>query len=384
MNELLDINKKQLVPFAQNSGALALAEQVKATVQAKFLMAYQCPRDTEDARQRLLASCRRPGFAKKAIYHKPIGKGIEGPSIRFAEEAIRTWGNIDVDTLIIFEDEFVRKIRVTCTDLERNASFAKSLTIDKTVERSNKKDRDVISQRTNSKGSITYIVKATEDELNQKEAALISKAIRNEGLRLIPDDIVEEALAIVKKTRSGSIEKNISDEQKRIFDAFAQLGIQPKQLREYIGHNNPFDANEIGELRAIYQTINDGEAKFSDYLEQKESEATKEADDLNQKYAKKKEEPKDVTEAEVVPDNEPEETPVDPKEEFIAYANDHLDAVNGIIVKAKIEKLTYKTYAKAIHQWVVDNQYDYGSLLPLVTETPDEFVKEFTDELTKQ
>ena len=105
---------------ASESAALAMAAQQKAVVEARYKMALARPRDLDSVRQNMLKDARRPSFASVAIYHKPVGKGIEGPSIRFVEAAIRNMTNILTETSTISEDEERRVIRVAVSDLETN------------------------------------------------------------------------------------------------------------------------------------------------------------------------------------------------------------------------------------------------------------------------
>ena len=62
-------------------------------------------------REKLLKECHRPSFADVARYRKPIGKGVEGLSIRFAEAALRLMKNITIQQTVVSEDEFTRKSR---------------------------------------------------------------------------------------------------------------------------------------------------------------------------------------------------------------------------------------------------------------------------------
>src|SRR5690606_30613711 len=101
-----------------------------------------------------------------ARYHKPIGQGIEGPSIRFAEAAIRCMTNILVEQAVTYDDATRRVVRVTVTDLESNTAYWRDVTIPKTIERSKAEaGRVIYSQRANSRGAITYTVSATDDEI---------------------------------------------------------------------------------------------------------------------------------------------------------------------------------------------------------------------------
>ena len=252
--------------------AVAAAESVKARIQAQYLVALSHPRSYDQSRFRVMEACRRPAFADKVEYKKPVGKTtITGPSIRFAELALREWGNIDYANTVIYDDEMNRRINVVITDLETNTTFSSSIQITKTVERKDNKGRDVISERINSYGEKIYIVKATEDEVLTKQAAMISKALRNEGLRLIPQEIIEEAIDIARLTQQKDVSSNMDEARKKISDAFGGLGIQPKHLEEYLGHSMSMCVPaEITDLRAIFNAIKNGEAKWNDFVSEDE------------------------------------------------------------------------------------------------------------------
>jgi len=148
MNELTTAAPLAVV----ETSSTVLAAQAKALVEARYTVAINRPRDWDTVRERLLKDCRRPGFADSAIYHKPIGKGIEGPSIRFAEAAIRNMNNVTVETATIFDDSERRIMRVTVTDLEANVPYSQDVTVAKTVERNSVKPGEV-AIRTRTSGS---------------------------------------------------------------------------------------------------------------------------------------------------------------------------------------------------------------------------------------
>lgn len=261
-------------PALIDPAAVAAAEEAKALVQAAYTMALHRPRNYMQARQRILDACKRPAFAATVEYSKPTGRDrqgrpqyINGPSIRFAELAIQQWGNIRVDTTTTFENDTFRKVRIQVLDLETNASFGKVVSITKTVERRDKRGREVVGQRKNSYGDTVYIVVATDEELAIKEAAAVSKVVRNEGLRLIPQDIIDEALETARAARSG----DVSDPQERIrkvCDLFAAVRVTPEDLSQYLGC--PVDKASpahIDDLQTVYTAIKSGESKWSDYVQ---------------------------------------------------------------------------------------------------------------------
>lgn len=249
--------------------AVAAAESAKALIQASFIMAFQKPRNQMQARSNILKACKRTEFAAKAEYCKPIGKTkITGPSVRFAELAIREWENVDISTIVLYEDDDVKRLRVMALDLETNSKFSRDIQIKKTIERKSKNGRaeDVISERKNAYGDTVYILRATDEEMLTKESAWVSKIIRNEGLRLIPTDIIEEGLNQCRQTLRSQAAMDPEGEKKKIVDAFASIGIKPVQIEKYLEHElDTITPAEITDLRSVYRTIRDGEAKWSDY-----------------------------------------------------------------------------------------------------------------------
>lgn len=272
--------------------AVAAAESAKARIQSAYIMAMHRPRNVDQARINILQACKRPLFAERVEYSKPVGnKAIKGPSIRFAELAVREWGNVLVESQTVYEDDFIRRIKVTCTDLETNSSHSKEIQISKTVERKKSEGREVLGERTNTNGDKVFIVKATDDELHNKEAALISKAVRNEGLRLIPSDIIDEAMDTAKATLRDRDKADPQAAKKKLLDAFAEIGIKPKDLEEYLRHKTDNVApGELEDLRGIYRALKDGEATWADYVQPTpvEQKTEEKKDELKKRIREKK------------------------------------------------------------------------------------------------
>jgi len=325
---------------ASESAAIAMATQQKAIVEARYKMALARPRDLDLVRQKMLKDASRPSFATVAIYHKPVGNGIEGPSIRFVESAIRNMTNILTETSTVSEDDERRVIRVAVSDLETNTYFSQDVTVTKTVERRKlPQGEKPIRVRANSNGQPIYILHATDDEILNKQNALISKAVRTLGLRLIPGDLVDEALWEIKKTMAQQDRQDPDAAKHRIIDAFAQLGVSVEALKEFVGHElSALTPNEIQLLRTTYTSIKDGETSWKAVMDDKaEKEANakekakqaavptsakktenKKAEPVTEKAQtrndKKSTAPKaqpTVTEAEVVEDSETETEPED-------------------------------------------------------------------------
>lgn len=260
--------------ITNETAATAAASQAKALVEARYTVALNRPRDLDQVRASLLKECQRPSFAEVARYVKPIGKGIEGPSIRFAEAAIRCMTNIVIEETTTYDDEEKRIIQVTVTDLEANVPYSTSVTVEKTVERSKTKEGDeVLRKRTNSQGRDVFIIRATEDEILNKKNAILSKAIRTLALRLVPGDLIDECMSQVIETQKNKDAQDPDAARKKLVDAFAAISVSVDDLKNYVGA--PLDkltTKDLADLRGIYNSIKSGEATWRAAMDAKHPE----------------------------------------------------------------------------------------------------------------
>lgn len=304
MSEAIAVRKdfagEQTTALVETSST-AVAAQAKASVEARYTMALHRPRDMFQVRERLLNECKRPGFAHVARYSKPVGgQRIEGPSVRFAEAALRCLGNVLPETSVVYDDAEKRILRVAVTDLEANLTYSEDVTIEKTVERRRVKEgQEIVRQRRNSSGDITYIVRATEDDLLNKQNALKSKALRTLALRILPGDLLDEAMEQVQRTQRDADARDPAAARKSLVDAFSRIGVSTTQLAAYLGH--PVDAitlDEMQELRALGAAMKDNETTWGAAMEAKHGKAeqpsTRGVQALKEKIAKKHAEPQTV------------------------------------------------------------------------------------------
>ena len=284
------------------TAAMAVAAREQAQVQARYIMAERRPRNIEQFRVTLEAACRRPGFAAKVEYAKPIGKELKngkwqdkyayGPSIRFIEAALQAYGNVFPEVATVHESPVARICRVSVTDLQANITYSTEVVIAKQVERKGKYDqkrdawdppkgREVISSRINSEGEPTYLVWATDDETLVKQNALLSKALRTNAQRLLPWDIVERCMQIAKETLAKEDKTDPDAAKRRLVDAFVVIGVEPIDLEAYLGHSlsRPLQPAELEGLRGIYTAIRDGEMTWEDVMASKGDTGSEELQD---------------------------------------------------------------------------------------------------------
>jgi hypothetical protein len=257
--------------------AIAIAESKKAEIQASYIMAIKNPRSESMFRQKIIESCKNKYFANSSIWKKPVGgKTIEGFSVRFTEEALRLWGNTISDKSVIYEDDEKKVIRFTLLDLETNTKYCEDATITKTIERKNSKGYVVVGERKNSYGEDVFIVKATDDDIQNKEGAIASKKIRNLVLRIIPPYVKDEAREVILSTMAGQI-KDPKELLKKLCDSFSSLRVSVAMIEKYLGHKIEDCTNdELVSLNQIYQTVKDGEASFHDYISEKKPKSAEE------------------------------------------------------------------------------------------------------------
>lgn len=291
-------NTMEISQPQRTSGELAAsasAALAKATIEAKFTIAMHRPRSEFNARAKILDACKRKLFAEGARYSLPRWDGkeqrtkyIEGYTIRFAETAVQAWGNVDLAATIAYEDDDKRVVRISVTDLESNISYTDEVVLNKTIERSKVKEgQDLVGERTNSEGRKVYIVKATEDELLQKVNSAKSKSLRTSGLRLIPQDILDEGWDACVKTMSEG-DKDPAVAAKNICDSFNTIGISPSDLEKYLGHSiKSASPAQIKSLRKIFTAVRDGDSQWSDYAKSDGDSKTKDPDDLDMSPEKK-------------------------------------------------------------------------------------------------
>jgi hypothetical protein len=254
-------------------GAAVLAARAEAEIKARALIAIGRPRDVMAFRRKLLDACKRPRFADGAIFSKPMGQGkpIEGLSIRFAEECVRHYGNIDISSMVVGENDEYRTIECCVTDLETNTPWRQNVVVPKTVER--KKTQagdDVVRRRTNSQGQPVYIVRATADQILVQQNALISKTLRTIILKHIPSDIQEEAYELMEAVLAGEVTADPAGFRKRLVDSFYKFGVTHQMLEEYLGKKIA-DANEaeLLMLNKIGKAVALGESSWDEVLEAK-------------------------------------------------------------------------------------------------------------------
>jgi hypothetical protein len=264
----------------------ALAARAKAEIEARWIVAMRQPRSWDKVRLDLLRECERPGFAESAMFSIKRGRKknqatghwednmVEGLTIRFAEAAMRSMGNLSAEPTVVYDDNDKRIVRVTVMDLESNVTYVEEFVMRKVVERKELREGQAsLGERFNAYGDRVHLVEATDDDVAQKQAVLASKAIRNSVLRLLPGDYRDDCIRRIAETKTAVVNKDPDKAKRDILEAFHRLGVGPDAIATYLGH--PLEQTtpaELVELRGIFAAVREGEASWSDVLSAREGD----------------------------------------------------------------------------------------------------------------
>lgn len=236
------------MPELSPTGAAA-AKQFE--IQSAIIIARKFPRDEETARKKFMAVCGRASFAEDSMYSFPRGgKEITGPSVHFAREFARLWGNLRFGVEIIRDDDDTRQIRPFAWDVETNTLVYADDSFSKKIQRNGQwkktDDERELRELTNRHGSI---------------------GIRNCLLQLLPKDMTEDALNKCKKTLGRGIKADPTGAHSRILRAFKEIGVTESELETYLDHElDSSTPDEIADLRGIYKSIIDGNAQKNEFF----------------------------------------------------------------------------------------------------------------------
>lgn len=238
---------------SQTVTAMTAVEQERAVaeVQAALTLAQARPRDELASLDRILKACARPTLAERALYAYPRGdETVTGPSIRMAEMIMRHWGNMQASVREISNAGGETTLEAYCWDLETNVRDSKTFT--------------VAHERHTRNGSY----KLTDPrDIYEMGANLAARRKRACILALIPEDVVEEAVAQCETTLAN-VDGAPEDKIKELVTAFEQYGVTSKMLQKRLGHRlDTVIAAEILQLRKIFGSIRDGMAKPGDFFD---------------------------------------------------------------------------------------------------------------------
>lgn len=236
-----------------NQGTVAIeASRAIAEAQGKLVIAKRFPRDEVAAYAKAIQACQRPAMAAKAFYSFPRGgQVVEGPTIRFAEELARCWGNIDYGIKELSQDDGKSEMQAYAWDLETNAQSVQNFTNPHQREQGKK-----------------MVALTSQRDIYENNANMATRRLRSRILAILPAWFVEDAIAECKKTLAGKNDMPLIDRVKNMVVQFAKLGVSQSQIERRLKKKvDSMNAEDFTQFIGIFNAIKQGESKIADWFE---------------------------------------------------------------------------------------------------------------------
>lgn len=236
-----------------NQGTVAIeASRAIAEAQGKLVIAKRFPRDEVAAYAKAMEACQRPTMAEKAFYSFPrAGQTVEGPTIRFAEELARCWGNIDYGIKELSQDDGKSEMQAYAWDLETNAQSVQNFT--------NPHQREV-------RGKMVTL--NSQRDIYENNANMATRRLRSRILAILPAWFVEDAISECKKTLAGQNDIPLIDRVKKMVVAFAKFGVTQEQIEKRLKRKlETMTADDFVEYTGIFNAIKGGESKVAEWFD---------------------------------------------------------------------------------------------------------------------
>lgn len=249
-----------------NQGAVAVeSERAIAETQGKMILAKRFPRSIQAAIAEFLESCKDPDFAAAAFYAVP-NRG-SGPSIRFAEEAARCYGNFDFGHKELSRETGdgtpgnpgKSEIEVYAWDMEKNNYSRRQVTV-------------LHVQDSKSGGARPLKDQA---DIDNRIANVASKQMRGRILAIVSKALVSAGIRTAKATIAGSSDKPMTARIQNMVQAFGKHGVTAAHLEAYLKHQlDHTTVDELADLHGIALAIKEG-TKPSEFFPMGDAEEEK-------------------------------------------------------------------------------------------------------------
>lgn len=237
---------------AINQGTVAIESQrAVAEAQGKLIIAKRFPRDPIACYAKIMESCQRPDFAGDAFFSFPRGgQKVEGPTIRFAEELARCWGNVEYGIKELSRDDGKSEMQAYAWDTETNTLSVQNFT--------NPHLREV-------KGKMVALT--SERDIYELNANMAARRLRARILAVLPSYIVEDAIKECKKTIAGKNDTPLIDRVNKMVTMFKKFGVSAAQIEKRLGR--PIDTmstDDLVDYTGIYNSLKSGMTKPSEWF----------------------------------------------------------------------------------------------------------------------
>lgn len=242
-----------------NQGTVAVeSSRAIAEAQGKLVIAKRFPRNEIYAFAKVMTACQRKSLAEKAFYSYPRGgETVQGPTIRFAEELARCWGNLDYGIKELSQGNGNSEMQAYCWDLETNTMSVQNFT--------NPHRKEV-------KGNIKELTSLRD--IYENNANMAARRLRARILAVLPSDLVDEAIKECRKTLTGNNETPLIDRVKNMTVQFGKIGVTQEMIEGRLKRKiETMTSEDFADYIGIYNSLKENNSKISDWFEY-EKEAT--------------------------------------------------------------------------------------------------------------
>ena len=222
-----------------------VATLTKAEIDQQISTAHAFPRSPAQARDRMIGlATLDEQMAEECIYAVPRGgKTIRGPSIRFAEIVLSSWGNVRCAARVSHEDRIERYVEAEAVvhDLETNVGY---------VARARRR----IELKKGRKS-------VDPDMIQLAGSAAISVARRNAILGAVPKPVWRKALDAVESVIRGDV-KTLIERRDNAVAYFNKAGVPTERILKAleVAHLDDITLDNLVDLNGMRAALKTGES----------------------------------------------------------------------------------------------------------------------------
>jgi hypothetical protein len=298
---------------SQNAVAEAGQQREIAEVQAAMVIAKRFPRNGIEAMDKILQACTRPTLAEGALYsYSRGGSDVTGPSIRLAEVAAQSWGNVSFGIRELEQRNGESTVEAFAWDMETNTRQVKVFQV----------------------GHVRH-TKAGQKKLTDPRD--IYELVANQGARrlrscilgVIPGDVIEAAVKQCEETLHSNADTT-PEGLKKLAGAFAKLGVSKEQIEARIQRRlESIRPAQVVQLKKVYASLRDGMSEVGDWFDATDSAPAPKS--LHEAVVGKTKKPSDKAQPDADP-GRPDITAQDIRDALTAATDrDSLDAAADLV-----------------------------------------------------
>jgi hypothetical protein len=246
----------QRVAAPDRMGQATAVEQARAVaeVQARVIVAQQCPRSTEAAVKAMREACALMPLAERAFYAYPRGKDdngktitVSGPSVHLARELARVWGNVEYSVNELRRDDKggQSEMLAYAWDLETNTRNSAVF---------------IVPHFRDRKGGPVQLTEMRD--VYENNANNGARRVREAIFNVLPVWFTEEAKDLCAKTLAGGGGKPMPQRRADAIDAFEKIGVRTGQLEDRLGAKAAdWTPQDIAQLHILITSIRRNEVR---------------------------------------------------------------------------------------------------------------------------